>query len=106
MLSSACVLPWIHDVRGVLLSYLPGQACGAAIAQILFGEVCPSGKLAETFPVRLEDTPCFLDYPGHFTVTYSERIYIGYRYYDTRKIEPLFPFGFGLSYTTFDYSHP
>lgn len=93
-------------MRGVLLSYLPGQACGAAIAQILFGEVCPSGKLAETFPVRLEDTPCFLDYPGHFTVTYSERIYIGYRYYDTRKIEPLFPFGFGLSYTTFDYSHP
>jgi len=72
---------------------------------VLFGKVNPSGKLAETFPMRLEDTPAFFNFPGEQgDVLYGERIFVGYRYYDGRKIEPLFPFGYGLSYTSFEYS--
>ncbi|OWR29599.1 glycosyl hydrolase [Saccharibacillus sp. O23] len=98
-------MPWLGGVKGLLEAYLGGQALGGAIADILFGNVSPSGKLAETFPARLEDTPAFLSFPGvGDRVEYREGIYVGYRYYDKKKIEPLFPFGFGLSYTTFAYS--
>lgn len=98
-------MPWLGGVKGLLEAYLGGQALGGAIADLLFGTVSPSGKLAETFPVRLEDTPAFLNFPGTGDrVEYREGLYVGYRYYDKKAIEPLFPFGFGLSYTTFDYS--
>lgn len=99
-------MPWINDVRGLLEAYLGGQACGSAIAKILFGEINPSGKLAETFPERLEHNPSFLNFPGHdYEVNYNEGLYVGYRYYDKKKMHPLFPFGFGLSYTTFEYGN-
>ena len=103
---SAVAMPWIKEVKGIVESWLVGQAGAGAIADILFGKVNPSGKLAESFPVKLEDTPAFLNFPGEEgDALYGERIYIGYRYYDIKNIEPLFPFGFGLSYTTFEYSN-
>lgn len=102
---SAVTMPWINEVDGILETWLGGQAGAGAVADVLFGKVNPSGKLAETFPMRLEDTPSFLNFPGEQgEVLYGERIFVGYRYYDEKKIEPLFPFGFGLSYTTFEYS--
>ncbi|OWA37890.1 glycosyl hydrolase [Saccharibacillus sp. O16] len=98
-------MPWLGGVKGLLEAYLGGQALGGAIADLLFGNVSPSGKLAETFPIRLEDTPAYLSFPGvGDRVEYREGIYVGYRYYDKKKVEPLFPFGYGLSYTTFAYS--
>ncbi|MFO7611497.1 MAG: glycoside hydrolase family 3 C-terminal domain-containing protein [Clostridia bacterium] len=98
-------MPWAGSVRGILECYLGGQAGGGAVADLLFGDVNPSGKLAETFPLRLEDTPSFRYFPGYTkTVEYREGIYTGYRYYDKAKKEVLFPFGHGLSYTEFDYS--
>lgn len=102
---SAVTMPWINEVDGILETWLGGQAGAGAVADVLFGKVNPSGKLAETFPMKLEDTPAFLNFPGEQgEVLYGERIFVGYRYYDEKKIEPLFPFGFGLSYTTFEYS--
>lgn len=99
------LMPWKEQVQGILEGYLLGQASGEILAKILFGEINPSGKLAETFPARLEDTPCYLDFPGHGgQVEYRENLFVGYRYYDTRSIEPLFEFGFGLSYTEFAYT--
>ena len=99
-------MPWIDKVSCVLEAYLGGQAGGAAVADILFGAVNPCGKLAETFPVKLSDNPSYLYYFGERNVTeYREGIFTGYRYYDTKEMEPLFPFGFGLSYTTFEYSN-
>lgn len=84
-----------------------GQAGGEAIADILFGEVSPSGKLSETFPLKMADTPAHLNWPGGAgEVRYGEGLFIGYRYYDAKEMPVLFPFGFGLSYTTFDYSNP
>lgn len=81
-----------------------GQAVGGAIADILSGRVNPSGKLAETFPKRLEDNPAYINFPGeNGKVRYGEGIFIGYRYYDKKDVEPLFPFGYGLSYTDFEY---
>ena len=98
-------MPWIDKVSGVLESYLAGEAAGEAQAEILFGEANPSGKLAETFPLKLTDTPCYHNFPGTFnTVEHREGIFVGYRYYETAKKEVLFPFGHGLSYTTFKYS--
>jgi beta-glucosidase len=103
---SAVAMPWLNEVPGVVEAWLGGQAGAGAVADVLFGKVNPSGKLAETFPVKLEDTPSFLNFPGEQgDVLYGERIFVGYRYYDVKKIEPLFPFGFGLSYTTFEYSN-
>jgi beta-glucosidase len=100
------VMPWLDKVKGLLEGYLGGQALGGAIADILFGEVNPSGKLAETFPVKLSDNPSYLNFPGEGDkVEYKEGIFVGYRYYDTKQIETLFPFGFGLSYTTFEYKN-
>jgi beta-glucosidase len=101
---SSVEMPWIGRVRAVLEMYLGGQASGAAVADILFGDVNPSGKLAETFPKKLRDNPSFLNFPGDTArVEYKEGIFVGYRYYDAAEVEPLFPFGHGLSYTTFDY---
>jgi beta-glucosidase len=103
---SAVTMPWLDEVAAVLYAGYPGQEAGNAIADILFGDVNPSGKLTQTFPKRLEDTPSFLNFPGeNDNVLYGERIFVGYRHYDTRKVEPLFPFGFGLSYTTFGYEN-
>lgn len=99
-------MPWIHQVDAVLEAYLGGQAVGGAVVDLLFGFASPSGKLAETFPVRLQDTPAYLDFPGgRRKVEYSEGIYVGYRYYDKRQMPVLFPFGHGLSYTSFAYSN-
>ncbi len=97
---------WLEQAAAVLQVWFPGQECGNAIADILFGDVNPSGKLPQTFPKRLQDNPAYLNYPGeNGKVVYGEGIFVGYRYYDKKKIEPLFPFGFGLSYTTFEYSN-
>jgi beta-glucosidase len=101
---SVVAMPWIDGPKAILEAGLGGQAVGGAIADVLSGKVNPSGKLAETFPVQLEDTPAYLNYPGEAnTVAYGERLFVGYRYYDKKNIKPLFPFGYGLSYTTFEY---
>lgn len=98
---------WTGGVAAVLEGWMMGQAGGVSIADVLFGRVNPSGKLAETFPARLEDTPAYLNWPGEAgKVHYGEGLFIGYRYYDTKKVPVLFPFGHGLSYTTFTYSNP
>jgi beta-glucosidase len=99
-------MPWLDDVPAVVEAYYPGQEGGNAIARVVFGDVNPSGKLPETFPKRLEDNPSHGFFPGEKRrVSYGEGIYVGYRHYDTRGIEPLFPFGHGLSYTEFEYSN-
>jgi len=98
-------MPWLNAVKGVLETYLGGQAAGGAISDILFGIANPCGKLAETFPKNIRDNPSYLNYPGsEEKVEYREGLFIGYRYYDAMEIEPLFPFGFGLSYTSFEYT--
>ena len=97
-------MPWLPQVRAVLQAWYPGQECGNTIADVLFGAVEPGGRLPLTFPVRLEDNPTYVNYPGeNGRVRYGEGIFVGYRYYDKKLIEPLFPFGHGLSYTTFGY---
>lgn len=99
-------MPWLDQAKAVLEGYLGGQALGGAIADLLFGEASPSGKLAETFPKELSQNPSFLNFPGEEdTVEYKEGIFVGYRYYDKKRVEPLFPFGYGLSYTAFEYSN-
>lgn len=99
-------MPWIGKVKGVLEAYLGGQAVGIAAVKVLFGDVNPSGHLPESFPIKLEDNPSFLFYGGEPCGTeYREGIFIGYRYYDKKKMDVLFPFGHGLSYTTFEYSN-
>lgn len=96
---------WIGKVKGVVFDWYSGQAGGSAIAEILFGVHSPSGKIAETFPLCLEDTPSYDTYPGDGIVSwYKEGIMVGYRYYDTFEKPVLFPFGHGLSYTQFEYS--
>lgn len=99
-------MPWIDRVKGLLEGYLGGQALGGAVADLLFGDANPSGKLAETFPKKLSHSPAFLNFPGEGDkVEYKEGIFVGYRYYEKKEMEPLFPFGFGLSYSTFEYSN-
>lgn len=96
---------WIDGTAAVLEAWMMGQAGGASIADVLFGRVNPSGKLAETFPLKLSDTPAYINFPGGYgKVHYGEGLFIGYRYYDAREVPVLFPFGFGLSYTSFAYS--
>ena len=103
---SAVEMPWIDKVPAVLQLWYNGQEQGNALADVLFGDVNPSGKLPTTFPVRLEDNPAFINYPGeNGKVRYGEGIFVGYRYYDKKKLAPLFPFGHGLSYTSFEYSN-
>lgn len=102
---SPVTMPWLDKVAAVLNMYLAGCAGGKACYKLLYGEVNPSGKLAETYPNSLKDNPAYLYYHmGPQTVEYRESIFVGYRYYDSAKKEPLFPFGYGLSYTTFEYS--
>ncbi len=99
-------MPWEGRVKGILEGYLGGQAGGGAIADILTGRVNPSGKLAETFPLRAEDNPSYASFPGGpKTVEYRESVYVGYRYYDSAHRAVRFPFGHGLSYTTFQYDN-
>ncbi len=99
-------MPWAEGVRGILEAYLGGQAVGQAIIKVLYGDLSPSGKLPETFPLKLEDNPSYLSYGGEKdTVEYREGIFVGYRYYDKKNMNVLFPFGYGLSYTTFEYSN-
>jgi beta-glucosidase len=101
---SPITMPWLEKVAAVVQTWYPGQECGNAIADVLFGDVNPCGKLPQTFPMRLEDTPAYLNFPGeNGKVFYGEGLFVGYRYYDKKDIMPLFPFGFGLSYTTFKY---
>ncbi|SER55456.1 beta-glucosidase [Gracilibacillus ureilyticus] len=103
---SAVEMPWINNVKGLVHGYLSGQAGAKATLRVLTGEVNPSGKLAETYPLKYEDTPAFHHFPGkEVSVEYREAMYIGYRYYDTANVNVLFPFGYGLSYTTFEYSN-
>ena len=103
---SPVLMPWKDKVKGIIEAYLGGQAVGKATVNVLFGQVNPSGRLAETFPLRLEDTPCYLTYgKGKEKAVYQEGVFVGYRYYCTRNREVLFPFGHGLSYTTFAYSN-
>ena len=103
---SPVTMPWIDKVDAVLLSYLGGQATGGAAAKLLYGDINPSGRLAETFPLCLEDTPCFENFPGDSkNVQYREGIYVGYRYYSTANVPVLYPFGYGISYTEFSYSN-
>ena len=96
-------MPWVNQSPAILQVWLPGQEGGNAIANVIFGNVNPSGKLPVTFPKILEDNPSHGYYPGDKKVLYDEGIYVGYRHYDTKNVDPLFPFGHGLSYTKFDY---
>lgn len=107
MCGGCITMPWIDDVRGVLYAYLGGEAVGTATLDLLFGDVNPSGKLAETFPRRLEDNPSYLYFFGdeQNKTEYREGVFVGYRYYDKKNMDVLFPFGYGLSYTTFEYSN-
>ena len=99
-------MPWIGKVRAVLEAYLGGQAVGRAAVRVLFGDVNPSGHLAESFPLKLEDNPSYLYYLGEGNKTeYREGVFVGYRYYDKKAMDVLFPFGHGLSYTTFAFSN-
>ena len=96
-------MPWVNQSPAILQVWLPGQEGGNAIANVIFGNANPSGKLPVTFPKKLEDNPSHGYYPGDKKVLYDEGIYVGYRHYDTKNVDPLFPFGHGLSYTKFDY---
>ncbi len=99
-------MPWAGRVQGIVEAYLCGEAVGEAEMDILYGRANPSGKLAETFPKRLEDNPSYLNFAGKAKeVNYAEGVFVGYRYYDTKNMDVLFPFGHGLSYTTFSYSN-
>src|SRR5262249_44005216 len=103
---SPVAMPWLDQVAGVLQAWYPGQECGNAIRDGVFGDVTPSGKLPQTFPRRLEDNPAYINYPGeNGRVYYGEGLFVGYRYYEKKLVEPLFPFGFGLSYTSFAYAN-
>lgn len=98
--------PWLGKIKGLICLHLGGQAGGEGARRVLFGDETPGGKLTESWPLKLEDTPCYHHYPmGPQNVTYNESIYVGYRYYSTAKKAVQFPFGFGLSYTRFEYSN-
>ncbi len=102
---SPVTMPWINRVRAVLLAYLPGQEGGGVIPSLIYGDAVPCGKLAETFPLSLEDTPCNRYFATRRFVEYRESVFVGYRYYDTSKTKVLFPFGHGLSYSRFEYEN-
>lgn len=103
---SPIAMPWKDNVKAIITGYLGGEAGGRAIVNCLIGKVNPSGKLSESYPKDLSDTPCYNYYPGTELISeYKESIYVGYRYYDKVNKEVLFPFGFGLSYTQFQYSN-
>ena len=99
-------MPWVDEVSAILEMYLGGQAVGEATVDLLFGTVNPSGKLAESFPYHLEDNPSYLSYKVvDNKIHYDEKLFVGYRYYDTKNMPVLFPFGHGCSYTTFEYKN-
>jgi len=99
-------MPWLDEVRGLLEVYYGGDAVGGATVDLLYGRANPSGRLPETFPLKLEHNPSYLNFPGEGdTVRYAEGLFVGYRYYDKKKLEVLFPFGYGLSYTSFEYKN-
>lgn len=103
---SSISMPWNNSVKAIVHGYLGGQAGATAMLNILLGKANPSGKLSESYPYRLEDTPSYKNFPGsELNVEYKEGIYVGYRYYDKAKKDVLFPFGYGLSYTEFEYSN-
>ncbi|MCI0398133.1 MAG: glycoside hydrolase family 3 C-terminal domain-containing protein [Chloroflexi bacterium] len=103
---SPVTMPWLDRVAAVVQAWYGGQEAGNALADILFGDANPSGRLPQTFPQRLVDNPAAVNYPGeNGQVLYGEGLFVGYRYYDKKQIAPLFPFGYGLSYTTFAYSN-
>lgn len=102
---AAVEMPWHYCLKGLLHGYLYGQAGAGAMLDILTGKINPSGRLNETYPLRYEDTPAFRYFPSEERNSeYREGLYVGYRYYDTSKVRVMYPFGFGLSYTTFEYS--
>lgn len=104
--ASAIEMPWIEKVKSVVECYFSGESGGKATSNVLFGIVNPSGHLCESFPLHLCDNPSYEFFPGDGkTVEYKEGIFVGYRYYDTKEVDVLFPFGHGLSYTTFKYSN-
>lgn len=96
-------MPWAGEVPAILLGWYSGQEGGNAIARVLIGKAEPGGRLPVTFPARYEDNPTIDTYPGGRRVHYREGVFVGYRHYDKQKVAPLFPFGHGLSYTTFEY---
>ena len=99
-------MKWKDKAKAIITGYLGGESGAKAMVNCILGKVNPSGKLAETYPIKLEDTPCFNNFPGtEISVEYKESIYVGYRYYDKNNIKVLYPFGYGLSYTTFEYSN-
>ena len=99
-------MPWINDSNAILQSWFGGQEYGNALADLIFGEINPSGKLPTTFPVQIEDTPAFDYYPGkNSQMNYEEKLLIGHRWYERKGKKPLFPFGFGLSFTKFSFSN-
>jgi beta-glucosidase len=101
------VSEWIDGTAAILEAWMMGQAGGGAIADVLYGKVNPSGRLAETFPLKLVDTPAHINFPGgNGEVRYGEGIFIGYRYYDAKEVPVQFPFGYGMSYTSFAYQNP
>ncbi|RJX71951.1 glycosyl hydrolase [Vibrio sinensis] len=103
--SDSVVMPWLANVKAVVETFFSGQGMGRAVANVLFGYTNPSGKLTVTVPHCLEETPAYLSYPGeNGQHVYSEGLFVGYRYYQKRNMTPLFPFGFGLSYTHFEMS--
>lgn len=100
-----CEMPWRDSVAGLLLTWFTGEGMGKAAADIIFGKVCPSGRLAHTIPEKLQDTPAYMSFDGNvYELPYAEDIFVGYRYYEKKGIQPAYPFGFGLSYTEFAYS--
>lgn len=103
--ASAVAMPWEEKVQGIVECFMAGQGMGMALADILFGKVNPSGKLPVSFTRRMEDTSAYFSFPGNKkAVIYSEGVFVGYRYYDKKQTDLLFPFGYGLSYTQFEYS--
>ncbi|KAL8393391.1 hypothetical protein RB595_003240 [Gaeumannomyces hyphopodioides] len=104
---SPVTMPWADRVPTILQAWYQGQEAGNALADVLFGRKCPSGKLPCTFPRRLQDTPAYHNWPGeNLEVVYGEGMYVGYRHYERVGVAPLFPFGHGLSYTSFEYGRP
>ena len=101
---SPVTMPWVDEVEGIMETYLCGEGVGVATVRALYGKINPSGRLPETFPLRLEDNPSYLDFSGDCSnIEYREGIFTGYRYYTKKKMPVLFPFGYGLSYSTFSY---
>jgi beta-glucosidase len=104
---SPMAMPWVDDVAAIVQAWYPGQEAGRAVADVLVGDTDPGGRMPTTWPVRIEDTPADAWYPGeHGHVEYGEGLLVGHRWYETQGIEPLWAFGHGLSYTTFDWGEP